>query len=82
MYGMLSTAGDERLGRPEFVVVFAPMEQLEIIDGALSDGQHAKVQSRVGEVVQLDVMAHGVGNHTFHADGHVARPGWYSCVTL
>jgi len=71
MYGMLSIRGrDEPLPDREFVVVFAPMKQFQTIDGRAFVGNTPVFKSRVGEVVQWDVMAMGSEHHTFHVHGH------------
>jgi FtsP/CotA-like multicopper oxidase with cupredoxin domain len=71
MYGMLSI---RRRGEPlpdrEFVVVFAPMGQFQTIDGRAFAGNTPVFRSRVGDLVQWDVMAMGSEHHTFHVHGH------------
>jgi FtsP/CotA-like multicopper oxidase with cupredoxin domain len=71
MYGMLSILGpgEERPDR-EFEVVFAPMGQIQTIDGRAFVGNTPVFSSRVGETVQWDVMAMGSEHHTFHVHGH------------
>jgi manganese oxidase len=71
MYGMLSIRGRrEPLPDREFVVVFAAMKQFQTIDGRAFVGNTPVFKSRVGEVVQWDVMAMGSEHHTFHVHGH------------
>jgi FtsP/CotA-like multicopper oxidase with cupredoxin domain len=71
MWGMLSIRGRrERLPDREFVVVFAPLGQFQTIDGRAFVGNTPVFKSRVGEVVQWDVMAMGSEHHTFHVHGH------------
>jgi manganese oxidase len=71
MWGMLSIRGRrERLPDREFVVVFAPMGTFQTIDGRAFVGNTPVFRSRVGEVVQWDVMAMGSEHHTFHVHGH------------
>jgi FtsP/CotA-like multicopper oxidase with cupredoxin domain len=66
MWGMLSIRGRrERLPDREFVVVFAPMGTFQTIDGRAFVGNTPVFKSRVGEVVQWDVMAMGSEHHTF-----------------
>jgi FtsP/CotA-like multicopper oxidase with cupredoxin domain len=78
MYGALSILGR---GRPrpdrEFVVVFAAMGRFQTIDGRAFVGNTPVFHSRVGDVVQWDVLAMGSEHHTFHVHGHrwVARGG-------
>jgi FtsP/CotA-like multicopper oxidase with cupredoxin domain len=71
MYGALSIRG--RAERPpdrEFVVAFAPLGTLQTIDGRAFIGNTPVFKSRVGEVVQWDVIAMGSEHHTFHVHGH------------
>lgn len=71
MYGMLSI---RRRGEPlpdrEFVVVFAPMGDLQTIDGRAFVGNTPVFRARVGDLVQWNVMALGSEHHTFHVHGH------------
>ena len=71
MYGMLSILGrhDRRPDR-EFVVVFAPMDNFQTIDGRAFVGNTPVFKSRVGDLVQWDVLAMGSEHHTFHVHGH------------
>jgi len=71
MYGMLSILGRrERAPDREFEVVFAPMGQFQTIDGRAFVGDTPVFTSRVGQLVQWDVMAMGSEHHTFHVHGH------------
>ncbi len=71
MYGMLSIFGrDERLPDREFVVVFARMGEFQTIDGRAFVGNTPVYRSRVGDLVQWDVMAMGSEHHSFHVHGH------------
>jgi len=71
MWGMLSIRGRrEPVPDREFVVVFAPMGQFQSIDGRAFVGNTPVFRSRVGDVVQWDVMAMGSEHHTFHVHGH------------
>ncbi len=71
MYGMLSI---RRRGEPlpdrEFVVVFAPMADFQTIDGRAFVGNTPVFRTKVGDLVQWDVMAMGSEHHTFHVHGH------------
>jgi FtsP/CotA-like multicopper oxidase with cupredoxin domain len=71
MYGMLSILG-RREPRPdrEYQVVFTPMGRFQTIDGRAFVGNTPVFRSRVGEIVQWDVMAMGSDHHTFHVHGH------------
>jgi FtsP/CotA-like multicopper oxidase with cupredoxin domain len=78
MYGMLSIFGRrERRPDREFVVVFAPMGDLQTIDGRAFVGNTPIFRSKVGQRVQWDVMAMGSEHHTFHVHGHRWRSGHY-----
>ena len=71
MYGMLSILGrHERLPDREHVVVFARMGDFQTIDGRAFVGDTPVFRSRVGQLVQWDVMAMGSEHHTFHVHGH------------
>jgi FtsP/CotA-like multicopper oxidase with cupredoxin domain len=71
MWGMLSIRPrGERLPDREFVVAFAPMGAFQTIDGRAFVGNTPVFSSRVGELVQWDVMAMGSEHHTFHVHGH------------
>ena len=71
MYGALSIFGRrERLPDREFLVVFAPMGDLETIGGRAFVGNTPVFKARLGETVQWDVLAMGSAHHTFHVHGH------------
>jgi manganese oxidase len=71
MYGMLSILGrHERAPDREFQVVFAEQGQYQTIDGRAFVGNTPVFRSRVGQLVQWDVMAMGSEHHTFHVHGH------------
>jgi FtsP/CotA-like multicopper oxidase with cupredoxin domain len=71
MYGALSIfRRGERLPDRENVVVFAAMGALQAIDGRAFVGNTPVFHSRVGDLVQWDVLAIGDGHHTFHVHGH------------
>jgi FtsP/CotA-like multicopper oxidase with cupredoxin domain len=71
MWGMLSILGRrERKPDREYVVVFSPMGQFQAIDGRAFVGNTPVFHSRVGDLVQWDVMAMGSEHHTFHVHGH------------
>jgi FtsP/CotA-like multicopper oxidase with cupredoxin domain len=71
MYGMLSILGrGEPAPDRELEVVFAPMGQFQTIDGRAFVGNTPVFTSRVGDIVQWDVMAMGSEHHTFHVHGH------------
>jgi FtsP/CotA-like multicopper oxidase with cupredoxin domain len=71
MYGMLSILGArERAPDREFVVVFHPHGDFETIDERAFVGNTPVFRSRVGQLVQWDVMAMGSEHHTFHVHGH------------
>jgi FtsP/CotA-like multicopper oxidase with cupredoxin domain len=71
MYGMLSILGrHERVPDREFVVVFARMGDFQSIDGRAFVGNTPVFRSRVGELIQWDVMAMGSEHHSFHVHGH------------
>jgi len=71
MYGALSILGPrERRPDREFVVMFAPFGGFQAIDGRAFVGNTPVFQSRVGDVVQWDVLAIGDEHHTFHVHGH------------
>ena len=77
MWGMLSILGaGEQAPDRENVVVFAAMGDFQTIDGRAFVGNTPVFKSRVGELVQWDVMAMGSDHHTFHVHGHRWRgPG-------
>jgi FtsP/CotA-like multicopper oxidase with cupredoxin domain len=71
MYGMLSILGPrEPAPDREFVVVFTEMGQFQSIDGRAFVGNTPLFRSRVGDLVQWDVMAMGSAHHSFHVHGH------------
>jgi manganese oxidase len=71
MYGVLSILGrHEPAPDREFEVVFAPMGQFQTIDGRAFVGNTPVFTSKVGELVQWDVLAMGSEHHTFHVHGH------------
>jgi FtsP/CotA-like multicopper oxidase with cupredoxin domain len=71
MWGMLSIRGRaERVPDREYVVVFAPMGQFQSIDGRAFVGNTPVFRSKVGDLVQWDVMGMGSEHHTFHVHGH------------
>jgi FtsP/CotA-like multicopper oxidase with cupredoxin domain len=71
MFGMLSILGrHERAPDREFLVVFSPFGRFMAIDGRAFVGNTPVFHSRVGELVQWDVMAMGSDFHTFHVHGH------------
>jgi FtsP/CotA-like multicopper oxidase with cupredoxin domain len=71
MYGMLSILGrHEQAPDREFVVVFAEMGDFQSIDGRAFVGNTPVFRSRVGDLVQWDVMAMGSEHHSFHVHGH------------
>jgi FtsP/CotA-like multicopper oxidase with cupredoxin domain len=71
MFGMLSILKrHERAPDREFEVVFTPFGKFMAIDGRAFVGNTPVFKSRVGDVVQWDVMAMGSEHHTFHVHGH------------
>ena len=71
MFGMLSILGRrEQAPDREYVVIFSPMGKFQAIDGRAFVGNTPVFHSRVGDVVQWDVMAMGSEHHTFHVHGH------------
>jgi len=71
MFGMLSILGrNEREPDREFEVVLSPMGKFMTIDGRAFVGNTPVFHSKVGDVVQWDVMAMGSDFHTFHVHGH------------
>ena len=77
MYGMLSILGArERAPNREFEVVFHEHGDFQTIDERAYVGNTPVFTSRVGQLVQWDVMAMGSEHHTFHVHGHRWRaPG-------
>jgi FtsP/CotA-like multicopper oxidase with cupredoxin domain len=71
MFGMLSIRGPhEAVPDREFQVVFSPFGRFMAIDGRAFVGNTPVFHSRVGQLVQWDVMAMGSDFHTFHVHGH------------
>jgi FtsP/CotA-like multicopper oxidase with cupredoxin domain len=71
MYGVLSILGrHERAPDRENVVFFAPMGDFMSIDGRAFVGNTPVFHSRVGDLVQWDVLTLGDDSHTFHVHGH------------
>jgi FtsP/CotA-like multicopper oxidase with cupredoxin domain len=71
MFGMLSILGHrERAPDREFQVVFSPFGKFMAVNGRAFVGNTPIFRSRVGQLVQWDVMAMGSDHHTFHVHGH------------
>ena len=71
MYGALSILGAHQpTPDREFVVIFQEMGQFQTIDGRAFVGNTPVFHSRVGDLVQWDVLAMGSEHHTFHVHGH------------
>jgi manganese oxidase len=72
MFGMLSILSrHEPAPDREFQVVFSPFgKDFMAIDGRAFVGNTPVFRSKVGELVQWDVMAMGSDFHTFHVHGH------------
>ena len=71
MFGMLSILGrNEQEPDHEFEVVLSPMGKFMAIDGRAFVGNTPVFHSKVGDLVQWDVMAMGSDFHTFHVHGH------------
>jgi manganese oxidase len=71
MFGMLSILGrHERAPDREFQVVFSPFGKFMAVDGRAFVGNTPVFKSKVGQLVQWDVMAMGSEHHTFHVHGH------------
>jgi FtsP/CotA-like multicopper oxidase with cupredoxin domain len=72
LFGMLSLRGrHERVPDREFQVVFSPFgKDFMTINGRAFVGNTPLYRSRVGQLVQWDVMAMGSDHHTFHVHGH------------
>jgi manganese oxidase len=71
LFGMLSILGrHEQAPDREFQVVFSPFGKFMAIDGRAFVGNTPVFHSRVGQLVQWDVMAMGSEHHTFHVHGH------------
>lgn len=71
LYGTLSIFGrHERLPDRELVVYFELSHGFAMIDGRAFVGNTPVMRSRVGDLVQWDVLALGSEHHTFHVHGH------------
>jgi FtsP/CotA-like multicopper oxidase with cupredoxin domain len=71
MFGMLSILRrHQRAPDREFEVVFTPFGKFMAIDGRAFVGNTPVFKSRVGDLVQWDVLAMGSEHHTFHVHGH------------
>jgi manganese oxidase len=71
MFGMLSILKRHQPAPDrEFEVVFTPFGKFMSIDGRAFVGNTPVFKSRVGDLVQWDVMAMGSEHHTFHVHGH------------
>jgi FtsP/CotA-like multicopper oxidase with cupredoxin domain len=71
MFGMLSILKrHQQAPDREFEVVFTPFGKFMAIDGRAFVGNTPVFHSRVGDLVQWDVMAMGSDFHTFHVHGH------------
>jgi FtsP/CotA-like multicopper oxidase with cupredoxin domain len=71
MFGMLSILGRHQAAPDrEFEVVFTAFGKFMAIDGRAFVGNTPVFTSRVGQLVQWDVMAMGSDFHTFHVHGH------------
>jgi manganese oxidase len=71
MYGELSILGlHERAPDREFVVFFSALNGFMTVDGRAFVGDTPIFRSRVGDIVQWDVLTIGDDFHTFHVHGH------------
>ncbi len=71
LYGTLSILGPhDRKPDREFVVYFENSPSFATIDGRAFVGNTPVMHSRVGDLVQWDVLALGSEHHTFHVHGH------------
>ena len=71
LFGTLSVLGrNERSPDKEFVVFFASIGGFSTINGRAFLGNTPVLHSRVGDVVQWDVLTLGDEFHTFHVHGH------------
>ena len=76
LYGAMSIRGrHEKAPDREFVVLFSELGGFETIDGRAFVGNTPVFHSKVGELVQWDVLAMGDAHHTFHVHGHRWRGG-------
>ena len=71
LYGALSILGPgEQPPDREFVVYLETTLDLKTIDGHAFVGNTPVFHSKVGELVQWDVLTLGEDHHTFHVHGH------------
>jgi FtsP/CotA-like multicopper oxidase with cupredoxin domain len=72
LFGMVSILGRrEQVPDREFLVVFSAFgSKFMAIDGRAFVGNTPVLRSRVGQLVQWDVMAMGSDHHAFHVHGH------------
>jgi FtsP/CotA-like multicopper oxidase with cupredoxin domain len=71
LFGMLSILGrHEPVPDREFQVVFSPFGKFMAINGRAFLGNTPVFKSKVGQLVQWDVMGMGSEHHTFHVHGH------------
>jgi FtsP/CotA-like multicopper oxidase with cupredoxin domain len=71
LFGTFSILGRrERAPDRELVVYFESIHGFETIDGRAFVGNTPVMRSRVGDLVQWDVLALGSEHHTFHVHGH------------
>jgi FtsP/CotA-like multicopper oxidase with cupredoxin domain len=76
MFGMLSIyRRNEELPDREFEVVFSPFGKFMAINGRAFVGNTPIFRSKVGQLIQWDVMAMGSDHHTFHVHGHRWKVG-------
>lgn len=76
MYGAISILPRHaRLPDREFIVFFTEMGDFQTIDGRAFVGNTPIFRSKVGDLVQWDVLAMGSEHHTFHVHGHRWRDG-------
>jgi FtsP/CotA-like multicopper oxidase with cupredoxin domain len=71
MYGALSILGPgEQAPDHEFVVYLETTLDFKTVDGRAFVGNTPVFHSKVGELIQWDVLALGDDHHTFHVHGH------------
>jgi FtsP/CotA-like multicopper oxidase with cupredoxin domain len=71
LFGMLSIfRRHEKLPDREFEVVFSPFGKFMAINGRAFVGNTPVFRSKVGQLIQWDVMGMGSEHHTFHVHGH------------
>jgi FtsP/CotA-like multicopper oxidase with cupredoxin domain len=71
MYGALSILGPgEQAPDREFVVYLETTRDFKTVNGSAFVGNTPVFHSKVGELVQWDVLALGEDHHTFHVHGH------------